>query len=205
MQFPVAQIAVSRTGFHDSAVHSLLQLLPTKCSHKMNSFIPAMLTAPQPVSTLFKFVLASGTKEPGRLQSIGLQRVGYDWSNLARSLHTGKGRFPLLHDFGVPRVESRRKIPTSPTNSFSQFISSCPYCCCHISLLRISQGSFPRLRVCSLPRKVIAPEVGWASREGGFGLCCVMSYFQINTKGKAPHSDKLKGSLWTSQAVQRGV
>ena len=121
------------------------------------------------------------------------------------SLHGGKGRFPLLHDFDVPRVESRRKIPTSPANSFSQFISSCPYCCCHISLLRLSQGSFPRLRVCSLARKGIALEVGWASRERGFGLYCVMSYFQINAKGKAPHLDKLKGSLWTSQAVQFGV
>ena len=172
----------------------------------MSSFIPALLTAPQPVSTLLKFVLASGTsKEPGRLQSIGLQSVRCGWSNLACSLHMGKGRFPLLHDFGVPREGSRRKIPTSPANSFSQFISSCPYCCCHISLLRISQGSFPRLRVCSLARKGIALEVGWASRERGFGLCCVMSYFQINTKGKAPHLDKLKRSLWTSQAFQLRV
>lgn len=124
-------------------------------SHKMNGFTSAMLTAPQPVSTPLEFVLAAG-----------------------------KSRFPLLHGLDVPRGESRRKIPSSPTNSFSQFISSCHYCCCHIALLRTSPGSLTWLGECYLARKDVALEVGWASRERGLGLCCVISYFQINTKGK---------------------
>lgn len=61
------------------------------------------------------------------------------------------------------------------------------------------------LRVCSLARKGVALEVALASRGKGLALCYVISCFQINTKGKAPHEGKLNCSLSTSAAVHLGT
>ena len=46
------------------------------------------------------------SEEPGRLQSIGSQRVGQDWSNLAHGDYTGK---ETLTPLATACLENRRK------------------------------------------------------------------------------------------------
>lgn len=50
-----------------------------------------------------------------------------------------KRRLPFLHGPGMTKREGRRKIISSPAISFFQFMSSSPYCYCHIALLRTAK------------------------------------------------------------------
>lgn len=146
MQFPIAQIAIAGQVFM-TLLSTPASAASRKCSGQNEQLYPAMLTAPQPVSTLFKFVLASGTKEPGRPQSIGLQRVGYDWSKLSMQPAYSVD-FPYYMILMCP-VESREKIPLAQRTPSPSLSVPVPTAVSISPFWRLSQGSF-LLRVCSL-------------------------------------------------------